>query len=127
MTWLLVMHARLLTTILLFFGALAIWGFVGYLRGQDISGSYQGALVIGELLMLAEALIGVALWIGGREAYRQAIHVLYGIVAVIMLPGTFAYVRGRDSRWEQLIYAAVCLFLCGIALRALETGRVPGT
>ena len=127
MTWLLVMHARLLTTILLFFGALAIWGFVGYLRGQDITGSYQGALVIGELLMLAEALIGVALWIGGREAYRQAIHVLYGIVAVIMLPGTFAYVRGRDSRWEQLIYAAVCLFLCGIALRALETGRVPGT
>ena len=127
MTWLLAIHARLLFTILLFFGALAIWGFVGYLRGQGISGSYQGALAIGELLMLAQALVGVALWIGGREAYRQSIHVLYGIVAVIMLPGTFAYVRGRDSRWEQLIYAVVCLFLCGIALRALETGRVPGT
>lgn len=127
MTWLLVMHTRLLTTILLFFGALAIWGFVNYLRKQSISGSYLGALAIGELLMLAQAIIGVALWIAGREAYRQAIHVLYGIVAVIMLPGTFAYVRGRDSRWEQLIYAVVCLFLCGIALRALETGRVPGT
>ncbi|MFL5806308.1 MAG: hypothetical protein ACJ8CR_31835 [Roseiflexaceae bacterium] len=127
MTWLLLMHARLLTTILLFFGALALWGFVNYLRGQSVSGSYLGALAIGELLMLAQAIIGVALWIAGREAYRQAIHVLYGIVAVIMLPGTFAFVRGRDSRWEQLIYAVVCLFLCGIALRALETGRVPGT
>ena len=122
-----VLHARLLVTILLFFGTLSIWGFFSYLRGQSISGSYKGALAIGELLMLAQALIGVALWIAGREAYRQAIHVLYGIVAVIMLPGTFAYVRGRDSRWEQLIYAVVCLFLCGIALRALETGRVPGT
>ena len=127
MTWLLAIHARLLFTILLFFGALALWGFVNYLRRQSVSGSYLGALAIGELLMLAQALIGVALWIAGREAYRQAIHVLYGIVAVIMLPGTFAYVRGLYSRWEQLIYAAVCLFLCGIALRALETGRVPGT
>src|SRR5262245_25196995 len=127
MTWLLTIHARLLFTILLFFGALAIWGFFGYLLGRSISGSYLGALAIGELLMLAQALIGVALWLGGREAPRQAIHVLYGIVAVITLPGTFAYVRGRDSRWEQLIYAVVCLFLCGVALRALETGRVPGT
>jgi hypothetical protein len=127
MTWLLAIHARLLFTILLFFGALALWGFVNYLRRQSVSGSYLGALAIGELLMLAEALIGVALWLAGSEAYRQAIHVLYGIVAVLMLPGTFSYVRGRDSRWEQLIYAAVCLFLCGIALRALETGRVPGT
>jgi hypothetical protein len=65
--------------------------------------------------------------LGGRQPSRPTIHILYGIVAIMMLPGTFAYTRGRDSRWEQLIYAAVCLFLCGIALRALETGRVPGT
>jgi hypothetical protein len=126
MNFLLVMHARLLITILLFFGALAIWGFVGYLRGLAISGGYTGALVIGELLMLAQFIIGVILVILGRHPYREAIHILYGIVAIIMLPGAFAYTRGRDSRWEQLIYAVVCLFLCGIALRALETGRVPG-
>ena len=127
MTWLLLMHTRLLTTILLFFGALALWGIVSYLRGHGVSGSYLGALAIGELLMLSEALIGVGLWFGGNVAPRQSIHVLYGIVAVLTLPGTFAYVRGRDSRWEQLIYAVVCLFLCGVALRALETGSVPGT
>ena len=126
MTFLLVIHARLLYTILLFFGALAIWGFVSYLRGQAISGSYRGALAIGELLMLAEFIIGLSLLIIGRQPAREAIHILYGVVAIIMLPGTFSYTRGRDSRWEQLIYAIVCLFLCGIALRALETGRVPG-
>ena len=127
MSFLLVMHARLLFTILLFFGALAIWGFVGFLRDQALSGGYRGALVIGELLLIAQFLIGVALWIGGQHAYREGIHILYGVVAIITLPGTFAYTRGRDSRYEQLIYAVVCLFLCGIALRALETGRVPGT
>jgi hypothetical protein len=119
------LHARLLVTILLFFGALAIWGFFGYLRGQSISGSYKGALAIGELLMLSEFLIGVALLLGGAQPYRLGIHILYGIVAIIGLPGAFAYTRGRDDRWELLIYVTVCLFLCGIALRALTTGRVP--
>jgi phosphatidylglycerophosphate synthase len=127
MAGLTVLHARLLVTIMLFFGALSIWGFFSYLRGQGISGSYKGALAIGELLMLAQFIIGLLLLIGGLQPYRPSIHILYGVVAIIMLPGTFAYTRGRDDRWEQLIYVAVCLFLCGIALRAATTGRVPGT
>ena len=120
-----VLHARLLVTILLFFGALSIWGFFSYLRGQSISGSYKGALAIGELLMLAEFVIGVLLLFGGAQPARLSIHILYGIVAIIGLPGAFAYTRGRDDRWELLIYVTVCLFLCGSALRALSTGRVP--
>jgi hypothetical protein len=120
-----VLHARLLVTILLFFGALSIWGFFSYLRGQSISGSYKGALAIGELLMLSEFLIGVLLLLSGAQPYRLSIHILYGVVAIIGLPGAFAYTRGRDDRWELLIYVMVCLFLCGIALRSLATGRVP--
>ena len=120
-----VLHTRLVVTILLFFGALAIWGFVSYLRGQRISGSYKGALAIGELLMLAEFMVGVLLLLGGAQPARLSIHILYGIVAIIGLPGAFAYTRGRDDRWELLIYVTVCLFLCGIALRAMTTGRLP--
>jgi hypothetical protein len=127
MSVLLTIHARLLFTILLFFGALALWGLFNFLRGQSISGGYRGALAIGELLMLAECVVGLLLLLGGRQPYREAIHILYGLVTVITLPGTFAYTRGRDSRYEQLIYAIVCLFLCGIVLRSLETGRLPGT
>jgi len=127
MSILLTIHARLLFTILLFFGALALWGLFNFLRGQPISGGYRGALAIGELLMLAQFIVGLLLLLGGRQPYREAIHILYGVVTVITLPGTFAYTRGRDSRYEQLIYAIVCLFLCGIALRSLETGRLPGT
>lgn len=119
------LHTRLVVTILLFFGALAIWGFVSYLRGQRISGSYKGALAIGELLMLAQFVIGILLLFSGAQPARLSIHILYGIVAIIGLPGAFAYTRGRDDRWELLIYVTVCLFLCGIALRAMTTGRLP--
>src|SRR5690606_34883328 len=127
MSWLLMMHARLLFTILLFFGAMTLWGLFNYLRGQSVSDHYFGALVSRELLMLAQSLIGVALWIGGFMAPRHSIHVLYGLIAVLTLPGTYTYMRGRDGRTEQLVYALVCLFLCGAALRSLETGRLPGT
>jgi len=120
-----VLHARLVVTILLFFGALSIWGFFSYLRGRSISGSYKGALAIGELLMLAQFMLGVLLLFGGAQPARLSIHILYGIVAIIGLPGAFAYTRGRDDRWELLIYVVVCLFLCGIALRAMTTGRLP--
>lgn len=118
-----ILHARLVVTILLFFGALAIWGFVNYLRGEGITGSYKGALAIGEMLVIAEFILGIILFISGARPFRPSIHILYGIVAIITVPGTFAYTRGRDGRWEQLMYVTVCLFLCGIALRALTTGR----
>lgn len=117
------LHARLVITILLFFGALSLWGFVNYLRGSGVTGGYKGALAIGELLVIAEFLIGVIMFIAGARPFRPSIHILYGIVALITVPGAFAYTRGRDGRWEQLIYVTVCLFLCGIALRSLTTGR----
>src|SRR5689334_9683104 len=105
------LHARLLFTILLFFGALSIWGLFNALRGSGVSAGYRGALAIGELLMLAEFLLGVIAFLSGGQPYRPSIHILYGVVAIITLPGTFAYTRGRDGRTEQLIYALTCMFL----------------
>jgi hypothetical protein len=116
------LHDRLMVTVLLYMLALAAWGLFNYIGGQGISGSYGGALVVGELLLLAEALLGVALLFAGAQPSRFGIHILYGLVAVLCLPGAFAYTRGRDSRWENLVYATVCLFLAGIAIRARQTG-----
>ncbi|HEU5013408.1 MAG TPA: hypothetical protein VFT66_12875 [Roseiflexaceae bacterium] len=123
MTMLLFIHAALLRTILLFFGVLMLWGVVNFLRREPITGSYRGALIIGEVLMIAQFLVGAAMLLGGLQPARLALHILYGFVAILALPGTAAFVRGRDPRWANLMYALICLFLCGIALRALETGR----
>lgn len=123
MTFLLAMHARLLFTILLVFGALALWGLAGYLRGKGPSGGYMALLAIGELLMLAQFIIGVLLALNGRQAARPSLHIIYGVVAILVVPGAWRYIRGRDPRQQQIVYALTCLFLCGIALRALGTGR----
>ena len=126
MTTIALLHARLMITIVLFFGALTLWGLANALRRAGVTGGYRGALAIGELLMLSEFLLGVILFVSGDRPYRPAIHILYGLVAILTLPATFAYTRGRDDRAEQMIYTLACLFLCGIALRGVETGRLPG-
>jgi hypothetical protein len=113
----LILHERLQVTIVMFMFALGIWGLFNYFRNQPVTPNFKGALLIGEILILIEAFLGIGVFIYGLRPVRTYIHILYGITAMIALPGTFAYTRGRDGRWEGLVYACVCLFLAGLSLR----------
>ena len=115
-------HARLSVTMLLFLIALGIWSLWSYLRGEGMSGSLWGAVVIGELLIIVEGLLGAALFTSGYRPARPAIHILYGVFLAIALPGTFSFTRWRAGRGEALIFALVAFFLAGVTLRARVTG-----
>jgi len=122
MQFLAFLHERLSVTMLLFMLILGGWGVWNFLRGDGVNGSYMGGLVIGQALILAEAIIGIILFAGGADAARDWLHILYGIVAVITLPATFAFTRGRTDRQEALMYAVVALFLAALSLRLQTTG-----
>lgn len=107
---------------LLFLLVLAIWGFWIYVRGPGITGSFWGALAIGEGLIVVEGLVGGILSMLGNVPARGWLHVLYGVVALIGIPAAFAFTRGRTGRYEALIYALAALFLAGITNRAQTTG-----
>lgn len=115
-------HERLSVSMLLFMIALAAWGFWNYLRGGGISGSYWGGLAVGEGLIVAEVIIGVALYVLGGVPARGWLHILYGLVAALSIPSAFAFTRGRSGRYEALIYALIALFLAGVTTRAQSTG-----
>ncbi len=118
-----ILHTGLSNTALLFLIALGVWGLWNFFRGEGVTGSYWGALAIGEGVVVFEAILGVALYLGGSPGLaRSWLHILYGIVAVICLPGAFSFTRGRSTRYEVLIYAVVSLFLAGIVNRAQATG-----
>ena len=121
-----IIHRQITTTILLFMDALALWGFWNYFRGEGVTGSYWGALAIGEGLIIVEGIIGGVLYVLGGVPARGVLHTLYGIVAAISIPSAFAFTRGRSGRYEALIYALIALFLLGIASRAQSTGSLVG-
>ena len=107
---------------MLFFLALGLWGLWIFFRKESVGGSYFGALVIGELLFVTQGVLGAVLYFTGHR-FGQAVHVLYGLLGVISLPLAYTYVREKDDRREALIYGLVTLFLFGVAIRGMMTGR----
>jgi len=114
-------HSALANACLIFSLIIAGYGFLLYFRQRGVDSNYWGTLAAGELLFLAQGVVGVLLYAGGLRAARTLVHVLYGIVLVITLPGVYGLTRARDSRREALIYAILGLFLAGVTLRAMFT------
>ncbi|NET73982.1 MAG: hypothetical protein F6K62_24510 [Sphaerospermopsis sp. SIO1G2] len=119
-----VIHEGVSNTSWMFFLAVGIWGTVRAVRGQSIDGSYLGALAIGELIFVAQAVVGGIMWlnIGSGVLVRPGIHLLYGVFALLFLPFVYyAVLRGDDSNRGQWVMAFCCLFMFGIAIRAITT------
>ena len=114
-------HGALANACLIFSLIIAGYGFLLYFTGRGIDSNFWGTVAAGELLFLAQGVVGVLLYAQGLRPARDWVHVLYGLVLVISLPGAYAITRGRDSRRETVIYAIIGLFLAGVTLRAMST------
>lgn len=114
------LHGRLQLTISALLVGLVIWGLICAARGR-VGQGYLAGLWVAQLLLVAQALLGAALLAGGAAGLGLALHVVYGVIALLVLPGAIWYNRGRAGRWEALVLAATCLFLLGVVIRAFET------
>ncbi len=124
MTTIQTIHGALSNTAWLFFLIIGLWGLVRGARGQAVNGSYLGAAFIGQMIFVAQAILGTLLWVGGMSAgiQRPSIHLLYGVFALVFLPFIYLSVlRGDDTNRAQWVLAFTTLFLFGIALRAVST------
>lgn len=121
-------HGRLGNTALLFMFIAAAWGGLRWLRKQPVDGNYFGVLVVGELLLLGQMLLGMWLWLGMRSTPVSDppwMHILYGFLSVITLPAVYVFSKGRtEDRRDQGLYALVCLFLVAILWRAMTTASL---
>lgn len=122
MSFIIQLHGVLSNAAVLFFLLLGLWGLFRAIRKLGVDGSYMGALVIGELIFVVQALLGILLAIDGGAPGRGIVHYIYGAFALVALPGLFAYTRGDDSNTAQWYYAIATLFLFGVATRAITTG-----
>lgn len=109
------------TTVMLFMFAVGLWGLFSFARGQVLSGSIQGALAIGQVLVMAQAAFGVVLYAKGFRAITS-VHYLYGITAVIIGPFVWSYVKDRHPRQGLMFYSLIALFIAGLAIRGMTTG-----
>jgi hypothetical protein len=117
-------HQRLGITALYFFLAISVWGYYRFFRKQGLDSAYWGVLAIGELLLVAEALLGVAMYASGFRPARDWLHILYGAIIPVLIPGAYFYTRGRGDRAEILVYSTAAIITCGLIVRAIYTAQV---
>ena len=116
-------HARLANTALFYTILMALWGLWLFIRKQNINSSYWGALAIAEVLYVVQGLLGAWIWLSGLgRPIGMYMHILYGVVCVLVVPGIFLYTHGTEERRSVLLYAIGFLFLIGILLRSAATG-----
>ena len=116
-------HARLFITTLAYCLVMALWAFWRFFRKQGVDSSYWGALVIAEVLLVIQGALGAYLYfVLGLRPARASIHILYGVISLLSIPGAYAFTKGGDQHRDMLVYGAVLAFQCGIILRAAVTG-----
>lgn len=117
------LHNSLATTMILFMSVCGLWGIFAALRG-GLSGSFSGALVVGEGLILMQGLLGILAYLAGGQPSRGLVHNLYGATAALTLPAIYLIVgRGKSDRQQALLLGLGALFIVGLAIRGITTGR----
>ncbi len=118
----LLIHSRVAIAVLMFNAILGIWGFIRFLRGLEIDSSYWGAIALSPILGLLQMIVGLILVYNGLYVNVRFVHYLYGALVILAVPACFAYLRGREDRGAQLIFALALLLNTGFGIRAYTTG-----
>lgn len=114
MNFIFILHQGLTNMALFYFLILGVWGMYRAIRGFAVEGSYTGALILAQLLLVINIVLGGLLWINGRSAgmVRFDVHALYGGFVLIFLPFVYAVLlRGDDSNRAQWVWGFVNLFM----------------
>lgn len=117
----LVLHQGFARAFLIYSALMAGWGILLFVTGRNPSGGYMGALVLDEGLALLQGVVGLLLRTQGH-APHDALHYLYGIVAVVTLPTAYFLSDEGSTRRDSLYFGLAGLFLVGVAIRGTVTG-----
>jgi len=101
---------------------LGIWGAYGYFRHAQVSGGFRSSYLIMGGLTAVQGLFGLALFVTGHPPSRGVLHIVYGIFAVLFLPGAYGWAQTGSKRREAVILAGAAWIVAIAYLRGISTG-----
>ena len=115
------LHGLGARALLVFALLLAIWGTYRYFRNTELSGGFRSSYLIMAGMTAVQGLIGLASFaLGGRPT--ELLHIVYGVFAVLFLPGAYLYAHGGSRRREAVILAAAAWVVSIAYFRGIATG-----
>lgn len=103
-------HNILFNAHIMFSIVLGIWAAAMAARNQPISGNFWGAVATITLLAAMVALVGILMTLQGLQPGRIVTYYLYMAWLVVIMPGLFTLLRGRDDRSAAIAFAILSIF-----------------
>jgi heme A synthase len=118
-------HTILFNAVILFSVLLGIWAAVLAGRNQPISGNYWGAVLTFSGLAALTLLVGIIMTLQGLrpgpdDQKRLTIYLLYMAFLVVIMPGLFSMLRGRDDRSAGIAFAILAFFNASTAVSMVD-------
>lgn len=117
-------HAILFNMHILYSLALGIWGAVMASRNESISGNYWGAVATGTILAALVLLLGIIMSLQGLRTARTTTYYLYMVWLVIIMPGLYSILRGRDDRSAAIAFSILSFFNAATSSSMFQRGLI---
>lgn len=114
------LHNILFNAHILYSVALGVWSAIMAFREQPISGSFWGAVATISILAGAVTLLGVVMTLQGLRPERIITYYLYMSWLIVIVPGLFTLLRGRDDRNAAIAFSILCFFNAATSFSMLQ-------
>lgn len=103
-------------------GIYAAWLSAGK---KPLSGNFFGTIAVYAVLNTIIFVMGIVLLIGGytiEGGGRVVIYILYMLFLIVILPGLFSIMSGRDDRSAGLTFGMFAMFNAAVSFSMVERG-----
>lgn len=117
-------HGILFNAHILFSLALGVWAAAMAANNRSISGQFWGAVATSAMLAGAVLLVGVIMFAQGLRVERPTIYFLYMAWLIVIMPGLFSMLRGRDDRHAAIAFSMLAIFNVFVSVSMWQRGLV---
>lgn len=114
-------HARLGNTTFYYAALMSLWAIWKIIRKEKVDSSFWGALIIAEILIIAQGILGLYLYFFSDILLARKIHILYGALSALAIPAAYIISRGHHEQRDMIIYGATFIVMAVLTARALQT------
>ena len=94
------LHGLIARAVVLYYALIGVWGVFLAIRKADLPSAYRGALLIGVVMGVIQAAVGLTLLLTVGHP-RDDLHYLYGASVILTLPLVASYIA--DKKFSRVL------------------------
>jgi hypothetical protein len=125
MDFLLPIHTILFNMQMLYSFAIGVYAAWLGARQNPLTGNFWGTIAVYSILNVVIFVVGLVLMLTGytiQSGGRSFIYILYMLFLIVILPGIFAIMQGRDDKRAAIIFGMTAMFNAAVSFSMMDRG-----